>query len=144
MKYLFKIFILFIVFYSAQLFAQIEKDSLSLNTKTAIDYIQNYQVNDNFNSFRINPETMFININSQEIIPGSMIWTGTRMSISGGSLPYGVGMDAKSDFLQPYYNFYLESKNISLLRKVLGIAQLGAVGYLAYKHIKKYGLFHQP
>ena len=136
--------ILVAVFSSMRLFAQIEKDSLLLNSKTTIDYIQNYQVNYNFNSFRINPETMFLNINSEEIIPNSMIWTGTRMSISGGNLPYGIGMDSKADILQPYYNFYIESKNISLFRKVLGMAQLGAVGYLAYQHIKKYGLFHQP
>ena len=59
----------------------------------------------------------------------------------------GLGLEDKpvnvSDMLHPYLNFYLESKNISLFRRVLGIAQLGAVGYMAYKHIKKYGLFHQ-
>ena len=142
MKNLFIIIILTVVFNCIQLFAQIEKDGLLLNTKTAVDYIQNYRVNDNFNSFRIKPETMFLNINSQEIISGSMIWTGTRMSISDSGLSYGAGTDVTSDFLQPYYNFYIESKNISLFRKVLGIAQLGAVGYLAYKHIKKFGLFH--
>lgn len=68
----------------------------------------------------------------------------TRMALMYGSHIYGNETDIPDNILQPYYNYYMESKNISLLRRVLGMAQLGAVGYLAYKHIKKYGLFHQP
>jgi len=68
----------------------------------------------------------------------------TRMALMYGSNTYSNETDIPGNILQPYYNYYIESKNISLFRRVLGIAQLGAVGYLAYKHIKKYGLFHQP
>ena len=68
----------------------------------------------------------------------------TRLAIMYGSQLYGNENDIPDNILQPYYNFYIESKSISLFRRILGMAQLGAVGYMAYKHIKKYGLFHQP
>lgn len=74
----------------------------------------------------------------------NLIRMKTRLSLIYGTHLFENNSDVPDNILQPYYNYYLESKNISLLRKVLGIAQLGAVGYLAYKHIKKYGLFHQP
>lgn len=66
----------------------------------------------------------------------------TRMALMYSANAYGNEPSIPDNILQPYYNYYMESKNISLFRRVLGIAQLGAVGYLAYKHIKKYGLFH--
>lgn len=42
-------------------------------------------------------------------------------------------------FLSPLYNKYIEESKFNPVRYVLGMAQLSAVGYLAYKHIKKYG-----
>ena len=74
----------------------------------------------------------------------STIRLRTRLALMYGSHTYENENDISGNILQPYYNYYIESKNISLFRRVLGIAQLGATGYLAYKHIKKYGLFHQP
>ena len=68
----------------------------------------------------------------------------TRMALMYSNHSFGNETELPDNILQPYYNYYMKSKNISLLRRVLGIAQLGAVGYMAYKHIKKYGLFHQP
>lgn len=43
------------------------------------------------------------------------------------------------NFLSPLYNKYIEESKFNPVRYVLGLAQLSAVGYLAYKHIKKYG-----
>lgn len=42
-------------------------------------------------------------------------------------------------FLSPLYNKYIEESKFNPVRYVLGVAQLSAVGYLAYRHIKKYG-----
>ncbi|MFO7526367.1 MAG: hypothetical protein R6W68_13030 [Ignavibacteriaceae bacterium] len=42
-------------------------------------------------------------------------------------------------FLSPLYNKYIEESKFNPVRYVLGMAQLSAVGYLAYRHIKKYG-----
>jgi len=41
--------------------------------------------------------------------------------------------------LSPLYAQYIEDSKFNPVRYVLGMAQLSAVGYLAYKHIKKYG-----
>ena len=49
--------------------------------------------------------------------------------------------DEQSNLLLPLYNQYLEKSRFDPVRYVLGMAQAGAVGYLAYKHIKKYGFF---
>jgi hypothetical protein len=42
--------------------------------------------------------------------------------------------------LSNYHDFYIETSKINPLYYVLGMAQAGAVGYLAYRHIKKFGL----
>lgn len=42
-------------------------------------------------------------------------------------------------FLSPLYNKHIEESKFNPVKYVLGIAQLSAVGYLAYRHIKKYG-----
>jgi len=39
----------------------------------------------------------------------------------------------------PLYKKYLEDSKFNPFRYALGMMQVGAVGYLAYKHIKKYG-----
>ena len=40
---------------------------------------------------------------------------------------------------QPLYQKYLEDSKFNPFRYALGMMQVGAVGYLAYKHLKKYG-----
>ncbi len=132
---------LFIVFAFAT-FAQnknIEKDSV----------ITKSYLNGDIEYFRYEHSPYFV-------LPGNLITTDkfdttfgsvrlrTRLAIMYGSHLYGNEDDIPDNILQPYYNFYIESKSISLFRRILGMAQLGAVGYMAYKHIKKYGLFHQP
>ena len=47
------------------------------------------------------------------------------------------------DFLSNYHDFYIQSTKFDPIRYVLGMAEMGAVGYLAYKHIKKYGFFNK-
>ena len=49
--------------------------------------------------------------------------------------------DDLNHFMLPYYNSYLESTKIDPIRYVLGLVQTAAVGYMAYRHIKKYGFW---
>ena len=66
------------------------------------------------------------------------IWLRTSLLISKMDLPSG---DNKVDLLSPLFIQYSENSKFNPIRYMLGMAQIGAVGYLAYKHIKKYGLF---
>jgi hypothetical protein len=36
---------------------------------------------------------------------------------------------------------WASQKNLSYFQMVLGAVETGAVGYMAYRHVKKYGLF---
>lgn len=44
-----------------------------------------------------------------------------------------------ADILSNYHKIYIENSKINPVKYLLGMAQLSAVGYLAYRHIKKYG-----
>ena len=49
--------------------------------------------------------------------------------------------DGLNHLMLPFYNRYLESTKIDPIRYVLRLAQTAAVGYMAYRHIKKYGFW---
>jgi hypothetical protein len=46
-----------------------------------------------------------------------------------------------TDLLYPSQSLFNEQYKLSFLYTMLAAVQTGAVGYMAYKHIKKYGLF---
>ena len=87
----------------------------------------------------VRPEN-FLNSTEFDTTQNGSIWLRTRLAVTNNIEQNNF--ESSSSIMQPYYNFYMEGKGISLFRRVLGMAQLGAVGYLAYKHLKKYGLFH--
>jgi hypothetical protein len=64
------------------------------------------------------------------------VWLRTSLQIGNTNNP---GSDNKVHYLSPLYTQYVEDSKFDAFRYVLGMAQVGAVGYLAYKHIKKYG-----
>lgn len=64
------------------------------------------------------------------------VWLRTSLAIGSTNNP---GSDNKIHYLSPLYAQYIEDSKFDAVRYVLGMAQVGAVGYLAYKHIKKYG-----
>lgn len=145
MKISFKILFVFLFTFSAA--AQnntSKKDSASKSTISLYNLSgDNFFYPDKY-SFGISPRESFPNFALPGINDSSTIWMRTRMEIMNNEFRQDGRPVSVSDMLHPYLNFYIESKNISLLRRVLGMAQLGTVGYLAYKHIKKYGLFHNP
>ena len=52
----------------------------------------------------------------------------------------GGFLEPRADLMSPL-RLQMERDRLSPLQSALGAVQLGAVGYLAYRHIKKYGLF---
>jgi hypothetical protein len=68
----------------------------------------------------------------------STIWLRTELALNYSSFQ-GSGMETDYHFTSPLYQPYQEDSKFNMVRYVLGMAQLTAVGYLAYRHIKKYG-----
>ena len=68
----------------------------------------------------------------------STIWLRTEMLISNQSLLFGK-VDFNTHFTSPLHQQFLKDSEFDMVRYVLGMAQLSAVAYMAYRHIKKYG-----
>ena len=67
----------------------------------------------------------------------STIWLRTEMALSSSSM--FVEKNGKQHFTSILYQKHLKDSKFDPVRYVLGMAQFGAVAYLAYRHIKKYG-----
>ncbi len=70
----------------------------------------------------------------------SNIWLRTELSISNNNLRSDNG-EINTFFTAPLYQQYLEDSEFDMVRYVLGTIQTGAVAYMAYRHIKKYGFW---
>jgi hypothetical protein len=69
----------------------------------------------------------------------SNIWLRTELFISNGSQSeFG---EVNTFYTEPLYQQYLEDSEFDMVRYVLGTIQTGAVAYMAYRHIKKYGFW---
>ena len=66
------------------------------------------------------------------------VWLRTSLAISNTNNTY---QNFSPYFLSPLEKQYLEDSKFNPIRYALGMIQAGAVGYLAYKHIQKYGFF---
>jgi hypothetical protein len=96
-------------------------------------------IDDKFYNF--SPYYNFLTAHSNKLIEGdsSTLWLRTELALSYSNV---AGKTKKQDYLMlPYYNQYLENSKFNPIRYVLGLAQTAAVGYLAYRHIKKYGFW---
>jgi len=69
----------------------------------------------------------------------STVWLRTELLISNNSQPGGG--EVNTFFTAPLYQQYLRDSEFDMVRYVLGAVQAGAVGYMAYRHIKKYGFW---
>ncbi len=91
--------------------------------------------------YDFSPHFNFLTAHSNKLIEGSSssLWLRTELALSYFS---AAGETKKQDYLMlPFYNQYLENSKFNPIRYVLGLAQTAAVGYLAYRHIKKYGFW---
>ena len=70
----------------------------------------------------------------------STVWLRTQLLISNNAAQFGYD-EINTHFTSPLYQQYLKDSEFDMFRYVLGIAQASAVGYMAYKHIKKYGFW---
>ena len=69
----------------------------------------------------------------------STVWLRTELLIMKNSQS-DLG-NINTNFTSPLYHQYLRDSEFDMVRYVLGAVQAGAVGYMAYRHIKKYGFW---
>ena len=70
----------------------------------------------------------------------STVWLRTQLLISNNAAQFGYD-EINTHFTSPLYQQYMKDSEFDMFKYVLGIAQASAVGYMAYKHIKKYGFW---
>lgn len=70
----------------------------------------------------------------------STIWLRTEFLISNQSGNYN-GDEINTHFSSTLYQQYINDSEFNMVRYILGTIQAGAVGYMAYRHIKKYGFW---
>ena len=106
----------------------------SLKIKPELNPLTEMQIK--FDEFELQRE--FNNMKMSVRIDGDpqTVWLRTSLAISNSET---FGQNFSPHFLSPLEKQYLENSKFDPVKYVLGVAQLSAVGYLAYKHIKKYG-----
>jgi len=70
----------------------------------------------------------------------STVWLRTQLLISNNTGQSGSS-EITTHFTSPLYQQYLRDSEFDMFRYILGVAQASAVGYMAYRHIKKYGFW---
>jgi len=70
----------------------------------------------------------------------STIWLRTELLLSHRSTQF-YGEEVNTHFTSSLYQQYLKDSEFDMVRYVLGVAQASAVGYMAYRYIKKYGFW---
>ncbi len=131
--------ILLIVFISSFLYSQEEKPE-TLNVVTpSFNSLQNLQYK--FDEFEFYRELNYMKFKLPSISDSNTVWMWTRLAISNPGNQDAQPGNSPGDWIEPLHQQFLEDSKFNPVRYVLGMAQTAAVGYLAYQHIKKYGLF---
>lgn len=68
----------------------------------------------------------------------STVWLRTNLLISNSSSEFS---EINTHFTSTLYQQYLRYSEYDMVRTILGAVQAGAVGYMAYRHIKNYGFW---
>ncbi len=93
------------------------------------------------NEFEIYRELNYMRLNPNVNNDPNTIWMWTKLSLASGGSYGRYSGESPESMLEPLHQQYLENSRLNPIRYMLGMAQTAAVGYLAYRHIKKYGLF---
>lgn len=132
-------FLLLLIFLAAQLvYAQeaTKDNGIKFHSDNAIIKLQT-----SLNEFDIYRELNYMRMNLSTNDDPNTIWMWTKLSITANESSNNYSGESPGSMLEPLHQQFLENSRLNPVRYVLGIAQTAAVGYLAYQHIKKYGLF---
>jgi hypothetical protein len=137
LKILFLFFFLTLISYSQQ---ADNINSISKNDSLKITTNQNslIQMQIKFDEFEFHREFKDMKMNVPLDGDPNTVWLRTSLAVSNTKY---TDQKFSPHFLSPLEKQYLENSKFNPLQYALGMVQAGAVGYLAYKHIKKYGFF---
>lgn len=125
------------IFLSTSIFAQNNEtpDSLRWLKFELPDEVLNYQFSQLFFEDQINTSS-FLNT---DLFDSNSVWIQTRMMLNTFKSDNQADEIWKANILNPLQDKFIKSKQMKFWNTVLATVQVGAVGYLAYKHLKKYG-----
>ena len=138
MKSIIKIF-LFLFILSSQAYSQLDDTKNNYNNDSLKIKIHSNPLIDiqiKFDEFELHRELNKMKMDVSIDVDPQTVWLRTSLLIGSINNP---GSDNKVHYLSPLYTQYIEDSKFNPVRYILGMAEVGAVGYLAYKHIKKYG-----
>jgi hypothetical protein len=130
----------FLLFYAFISFAQQNDNSntISLNDTLKIKINPNplMEMQIKFDEFELHREFKDMKMSAPIDGDPNTVWLRTSLAISNTE---NTSHNFSQHFLSPLEKQYLENSKFNPIRYLLGMVQTGAVGYLAYKHVKKYG-----
>lgn len=100
-----------------------------------------YELNSIFEKFELTRQLHMADMTNLINEDSGDAWLRMRIMINSGYFNQETETSTNSgtEMLRPLYNNYLDSQKLKTLKYILGMAQVSAVGYMAYQHIKKYG-----
>lgn len=132
-----KYFIVFILIISAATYSQEKNpDSLSFkeNLNTQLNSVNDFDLYFSLNNLQNNIIDLPVNNNPKTI----GLWT--TFAVSQSYMGEKISVETKSIMLSPLNIKFRENSKFNSVGYILGMAQTAAVGYMAYMHLKKYGL----
>ena len=140
MKLLIKILFALVIAAQAVFPQKNKKDSTDFHPNLLNPFQLNLHEDD---LYKLEDFGLYLSLHSHQDLPinkdpnTQWLWTNAVISNSPPMLNQD-GLDINNMFTVQY-NQLKENSKFNPVRYVLGMAQLSAAGYLAYKHIKKYG-----
>lgn len=116
-----------------------QEDSLYIDSSRTLQYQNNfYEIQSRLAEFDLHREFNNFKLNIPIDGDTKTLWLRTKLAIKETETSEN---NFSPHFLSPLEKQLKENSKLNPLTFVLGAVQAGAAGYLAYKHIKKYGLF---
>jgi hypothetical protein len=127
-----------LLIFTVPLLSQSKVDSLK-RTETPLTFSAYFNPYNNFTDTYFFNELNNLRINSYSVEDSSSIWMRTRMQLTGMFDHDNLDRSMQSNILNALSQQYSASQSLKTFKYILGAVQVGAVGYLAYQHLKKYG-----
>ncbi len=131
--------LLFVIFIPLIVYSQAEDSTRIFKLELQTNYNQPNHLNEiqiKFDEFDLHRELNLLKTKIPINTDPQTVWLRTSIAVSGAEY---LNQNFSPHFLSSLEKKYFEDSKFNLIRYILGAAQTGAAGYLAYKHIKKYG-----